>query len=254
MFAVKKDKMSIFKFIKDSKEHNKKLFAILIDPDKQNKDNLIDLVERANNSSVDLFFLGGSLLERDNLDSCLNILKTNSTIPIVLFPGNTMQINSKADAILFLSLISGRNAETLIGKQVEAAPILKQSNIEVLPTGYMLIDSGQSTTASYMSNSTPIPSNKNSIAACTAMAGEMLGLKLIFLDGGSGALNPVSSSMIKSVRNVVQAPIIVGGGISTVEKALENCNAGADIIVIGDAIEKQKKLIEQISNAIHNWR
>ena len=245
--------MTILKFIKNSKEQNKKLFAILIDPDKQNKESLIDLIEEANNSSVDLFFLGGSLLEKDNLDSCLDILKSNSKIPIVLFPGNTMQINSKAEGILFLSLISGRNAETLIGKQVVAAPILRQSEIEILPTGYMLVDSGQATTASYMSNSTPIPHNKDSIAACTAMAGEMLGLKLMFLDGGSGALNPISSSMIKSVRNVVDVPLIVGGGISTVEKVIENCEAGADIIVIGNAIEKQNKLIQQISEAIHKY-
>ena len=136
------------------------------------------------------------------MDLCLNTIKENSTIPIVLFPGNAMQVNDKADGILFLSLISGRNADMLIGKQVITAPILRQSSLEVLPTGYILIDSGKPTTVSYMSNTTPIPADKDTVAACTAMAGEMLGLKLIFMDGGSGAKKPISENMIETVRGV----------------------------------------------------
>ena len=163
-----------------------------------------------------------------------------------------MQVNDKADGILFLSLISGRNAEMLIGRQVITAPILKQSSLEVLPTGYMLIDSGKPTTVSYMSNTTPIPAEKNAVAACTAMAGEMLGLKLIFMDGGSGALNPISEKMIATVSQSVDIPLIIGGGISSGEKAITNCKAGADIIVVGNAIEKDENLISEIANAVHN--
>ena len=163
-----------------------------------------------------------------------------------------MQVNNKADGILFLSLISGRNAEMLIGKQVITAPILKQSSLEILPTGYMLIDSGKQTTASYMSNTTPIPADKDTVSSCTAMAGEMLGLKLIFMDAGSGAKNPISQKMIKAVRKSVDIPIIIGGGIKSGEKAIENCKAGADIIVVGDAIEKNENIINEIAAAIHS--
>lgn len=244
--------MNVYHYIQNSRKAGKKLFAILIDPDKQSKKELKQIVEKAKSAQVDLFFVGGSLLTNNSLDSCLGILKSNSDIPVVLFPGNAMQVNDKADAILFLSLISGRNAEMLIGKQVITAPILKQSSLEVLPTGYMLIDSGKPTTVSYMSNTTPIPHEKNAVAACTAMAGEMLGLKCIFMDGGSGALTPISEKMIASVRQSIDTPLIIGGGISSGKKAAANCQAGADVIVVGNAIEKDENLIEEIANAIHN--
>ena len=244
--------MNVYQHIQNSRKAGKKLFAILIDPDKQSKEELILIIEKAKLAKTDLFFVGGSLLTNDSLDSCLETLKNNTNIPVVLFPGNAMQVNDKADAILFLSLISGRNAEMLIGKQVITAPILKQSSLEILPTGYMLIDSGKPTTVSYMSNTTPIPYEKNAVAACTAMAGEMLGLKCIFMDGGSGALTPISEKMITSVRQSINTPLIIGGGISSGKKAAANCQAGADVIVVGNAIEKDENLIEEISNAIHN--
>lgn len=244
--------MNVYQHIQDSRKAGKKLFAILIDPDKQSKEELKQIVEKAKSAKADLFFVGGSLLTNDSLDSCLETLKSNSDIPVVLFPGNAMQVNDKADAILFLSLISGRNAEMLIGKQVITAPILKQSSLEVLPTGYMLIDSGKPTTVSYMSNTTPIPHEKNAVAACTAMAGEMLGLKCIFMDGGSGALTPISEKMIATVRQSIDTPLIIGGGISSGKKAAASCQAGADVIVVGNAIEKDENLIEEIANAIHN--
>ena len=245
--------MKIYNQILANKKGMKKSFALLIDPDKQDRLELISVIKKAKQAKTDYFFVGGSLLTNDSLDSCLATLKENSDIPVVLFPGNTMQVNDKADGILFLSLISGRNAEMLIGRQVITAPILKQSSLEVLPTGYMLIDSGKPTTVSYMSNTTPIPSDKNSVAACTAMAGEMLGLKLIFMDGGSGAKKPISEEMISSVSESVDCPIIIGGGISSGEKAVANCKAGADIIVVGNAIEKDENLIKEIANAIHNF-
>ena len=253
MFANRNDIMNIYSKILSDKKANKKSFALLIDPDKQDTNALISTIEKAKNANTDYFFVGGSLLTNDSLDVCLATLKEHSDIPVVLFPGNAMQVNDKADGILFLSLISGRNAEMLIGKQVITAPILKQSSLEVLPTGYMLIDSGKPTTASYMSNTTPIPADKNAVAACTAMAGEMLGLKLIFMDGGSGAKNPISETMIAAVNKSVDRPIITGGGISSGEKAIANCKAGADIIVVGNAIEKDDNLISKIADAIHNY-
>ena len=244
--------MSIYNTIITNKKANRKSFALLIDPDKQDKSQLITIIEKAKNANTDFFFVGGSLLTNDSLDICLETLKAHSDIPVVLFPGNAMQVNDKADGILFLSLISGRNAEMLIGKQVITAPILKQSSLEVLPTGYMLIDSGKPTTVSYMSNTTPIPAKKDAVAACTAMAGEMLGLKLIFMDGGSGAQSPISEKMIASVSKSIDTPLIIGGGISSGEKAIANCKAGADIIVVGNAIEKDENLIAEIADAIHN--
>ena len=208
-------------------------------------------MKKQKKANTDYFFVGGSLLTNDSLESCLTTLKESSSIPVILFPGNAMQVNDKADGILFLSLISGRNADMLIGKQVITAPILKQSSLEILPTGYILINSGKPTTVSYMSNTNPIPANKDTVAACTAMAGEMLGLRLIFMDGGSGAKNPISEKMIKTVRKSINAPLIIGGGISSGKKAIANCKAGADIIVVGNAIEKDESLISEIANAVH---
>ena len=254
MFANEKSQyMKIYDNIIAAKKANKKSFALLIDPDKQNKEQLLCIIKKANQTNTDYFFVGGSLLANDSLDICLATLKQHSNIPVVLFPGNTMQVNNKADAILFLSLILGRNAEMLIGKQVITAPILKQSSLEIMPTGYILIDSGKPTTVSYISNTTPIPSDKDMVAVCTAMAGEMLGLKLIFMDGGSGAKKPISEKMINSVHKNIDVPLIVGGGISSGEKAITNCKAGADIIVVGDAIEKDESLIAEIAEAIHNY-
>ena len=245
--------MNIYNKIISDKKSNNKWFALLIDPDKQNLTQLLRIINKAEKAKVDYFFVGGSLLTYDSLDTCLKTIKNNSSIPVVLFPGNAMQVNDKADGILFLSLISGRNAEMLIGKQVITAPILKQSSLEVLSTGYILVDSGKPTTASYMSNTTPIPADKDTVSACTAMAGEMLGLKLIFMDGGSGAKNPISSKMIATVSKSIDAPLIIGGGINSGEKALANCKAGADIIVVGNAIEKNEDLISEISSAVHQF-
>lgn len=244
--------MNIYQQIVQYKQARKKAFALLIDPDKKDKTTLLNIINKANHAKVDFFFLGGSLITNDAVDLCIQTIKQNSAIPIVLFPGNTMQINHQADAILFLSLISGRNAEMLIGQQVITAPILKQSKLEVISTGYMLVDSGKPTAVSYMSNTTPIPHDKNEIAACTAMAGELLGMKLIFMDGGSGAENPISEKMIRTVSNTLDIPLIIGGGIDSAAKAIANCKAGADIIVVGNAIEKDDSLIAEIANAIHS--
>ena len=244
--------MDLYKSILVSKNQGKKLFAILIDPDKQKNSDLLLIIKNANKSKVNYFFVGGSLLINDNLNDCIKTIKENSKIPVILFPGNTMQINPKADGILFLSLISGRNPDLLIGKQVISAPILKQTELEIISTGYMLIDSGKATTASYMSNTVPIPREKNAIATSTAIAGQYLGMKLIYMDGGSGAEQPITSDMIKQVSNCIDIPLIIGGGICNAKKAIENCESGADLIVVGNAIEKDPSLILDISQAIQS--
>lgn len=228
----------------------RKQLAVLIDPDKSDNKTLEEIAARSSEAGVDYFFVGGSLLINNRMDDCIKILKQAGNIPVILFPGNTLQMSNKADAILFLSLISGRNAEMLIGRHVIAAPYLKLSNLEVIPTGYMLIESGRPTAVSYMSNSDPIPSDKNDIAICTAMAGEMLGLKLIFMDAGSGALNAVSESMISQVKQSLSIPLLVGGGIRTPEKAAVSANAGADLLIIGNATEQNPSLIAEMCSAI----
>ena len=227
-----------------------KQFAILVDPEQCHEGVLKNLVSLASTAAVDLIMVGGSLLVNDHLDKCLSLIRAETDIPMILFPGSEMQINGKADAILLLSLISGRNPELLIGKHVLAAPYLKASGLEILPTGYMLIESGNSTTALYMSNTIPIPREKNDIAVCTAMAGEMLGLKLIYMDAGSGAAQPIPVSMIRSVKDKLSVPLIVGGGIRNPETARESCRAGADMIVVGTAIEQDMQLIREIALAV----
>lgn len=242
--------MSVYETILSKKPAGSRQLAVLIDPDKSGNRAIEQLARSANDSGVDYFFVGGSLLINNRLDESIRILKDTAGIPVVLFPGNTLQMSWKADAILFLSLISGRNAEMLIGRHVVAAPYLKLSPLEVISTGYMLIESGKPTAVSYMSNSDPIPHDKDDIAMCTAMAGEMLGLKLIFMDAGSGATNPVSADMIRHVKQSISIPLLVGGGIRTPEKAVESAVAGADLLVIGNAFEKDPGLIREITRAV----
>jgi putative glycerol-1-phosphate prenyltransferase len=231
---------------------HRKSFAILIDPDKYDQNGLNKVISSAGENHVDFILVGGSLLTYDHLDETLQTIKAKTDIPVILFPGSIMQISAKADALLLLSLISGRNADLLIGKHVIAAPYLKKSKLEVLPTGYMLIESGPLTTAQYISNTLPIPRLKDDIAICTAMAGEMLGLKLIYMDGGSGAELPIPASMIKKVKENISVPLVVGGGIRTPEQALNSCKAGADMIVVGNAIEKDYSCLKEIAHAVHS--
>ena len=240
--------MDVLQNLRISKSNNQKLFSLLIDPDRTGGTDLERTAISAQNAGVDMFFVGGSLLVSNSLFDCVQIIKANCDIPVVLFPGDNMQVVPNADAILLLSVISGRNAEMLIGKHVVAAPQLKNSGLEIIPTGYMLIDSGIPTTASYMSNTNPMPHDKNDIAACTAMAGEMLGLKTIFMDGGSGAQNAVSTSMIKLVSDYVNVPIIVGGGLKTPEMAKDRFDAGATVVVVGNAIEKDSSLLAEMAS------
>lgn len=243
----------ILETLNKRREAGLKSFALLIDPDKiKDSGNLVKLINIAVENKVDFIFVGGSLLTGNNLHHIIELVKRNSQLPVVLFPGSTMHIDVTADAVLFLSLISGRNPELLIGQQVIAAPILKRSNLEVLPTGYLLIDADNHTTVSYMSNTVPIPADKYSVAMCTAMAGEMLGLKLIYMDAGSGAKFPISPRMIASVRKSIDVPLIIGGGINSVEKALNSLKAGADMLVVGNGIEENPNLLIEVSDAINN--
>ncbi len=235
--------MNIYDQIIAKKQQGKKQLAILVDPDKTFGKDLERLTIEAQRHKVDYFFVGGSLITDGDLSACVRLIKDNCTIPVVLFPGGVDQIDPNADALLFLSLISGRNPELLIGHHVTAAPLLMDRKLEVIPTGYILIESGTVTTVQYVSNTLPIPANKTEIAAATALAGELLGLKLIYAEAGSGAKNPVSIEMIKAIKEHLTIPLIVGGGIRTPEKVAANFKAGADLIVIGNSLEKNPELL-----------
>ncbi|HZV70006.1 MAG TPA: geranylgeranylglyceryl/heptaprenylglyceryl phosphate synthase [Saprospiraceae bacterium] len=235
-----------------ARQLGKKKLAVLIDPDKMRLGKLDQIIELSIHCKVDYFFIGGSLLVNSQLDQCLQMIRKRCPVPLILFPGNSYQLSYHADAILFLSLVSGRNPDLLIGQHVIAAPYLKLSALEVLPTGYMLVEGGVGTTVLYMSNTSPIPANKSDIAVCTALAAEMLGLRLIFMDAGSGATKPIPTEMIAAVRGAISIPIIVGGGIRSAEKVKENLEAGADVIVIGNAFEYDPSLMIDIAATIHD--
>ncbi|MGH1336800.1 MAG: geranylgeranylglyceryl/heptaprenylglyceryl phosphate synthase [Aureispira sp.] len=241
----------IYTRLQEDKRTGKKKFAVLIDPDKLALKEVAPLVALAEEAKVDYFFVGGSLVVNNELDEMIQLIKEQSTIPVILFPGSSRQLSYQADGLLLLSLISGRNAELLIGKHVEIAPYLKISPLEVLSTGYILVDGGVPTSVSYMSNTFPIPADKDSIAVCTAMAGEMLGLKLLYMDAGSGAQRPISTTMIEAVSLATDIPLIIGGGIKTAEQARANVQAGADVIVVGNALEQQPQLMTAIAKAVH---
>ncbi len=234
------------------KQKGQKSFAVLIDPDKVNRILLDEVTNLSVQAHVDYLFVGGSLVVSNHLDECIQHIKRNCDIPIILFPGSPSQISRYADALLYLSMISGRNPELLIGQHVISAPFVKQSGLEIVSTGYMVIDGGAPTTVSYISNALPIPSDKNEIAMCTAMAGEMLGMKIIYMDAGSGAKRAITESMIEKVAKCIEVPLVIGGGITSAEKAYLNCKAGADIIVVGNAIEKDAAMIKEMSAAIHS--
>jgi putative glycerol-1-phosphate prenyltransferase len=245
---------TIYDKLVTAKSNGEKKFVVLIDPDKLRLNNIDHIINISLKSKVDYFFIGGSLVVNNMLDQCLVKIREACDIPMILFPGSSMQISYRADALLFLSLISGRNAELLIGKQVQTAPYIKMSPLEYISTGYMLIDGGIPTTVSYISNTQPIPNNKVDIAMATAMAGEMLGHKLIYMDAGSGAKVPISTDMINGVAGAIDIPLIIGGGIKDPQKAFDNVRAGADVIVVGDAIEKDPSLIVDLSAAVHSFK
>jgi putative glycerol-1-phosphate prenyltransferase len=228
-----------------NRTENKKSLSLLIDPDKIESGASLDIIiKRANTNCIDYFLIGGSLLISRMLGEVVNQIKQSSKIPVILFPGSNMHIHESADAILFLSLISGRNPDLLIGQHVAAAPVLRETNLEILSTGYILVGD-PTTTVAYISQTLPIPYSKSEIAVCTALAGEMLGMQLIYLDAGSGANAQVSISMVQQVRNAVSVPLIVGGGLDNTQKVENAFASGADLIVLGTAVEKNIKFLDE---------
>jgi phosphoglycerol geranylgeranyltransferase len=242
----------IYESLLAGKRKGQRSFAVLVDPDNVNVKKIEELTSLAVTAGVDYLFVGGSLVISNHLDEVVQHIRANCSIPVILFPGTPSQVSRYADGLLYLSLISGRNPELLIGAHVISAPAVRKSGLEIISTGYMVIDGGAPTTVSYISNASPIPADKNEIALCTAMAGEMLGMKLIYMDAGSGAKHPIREEMIACVAGNIDIPLVVGGGIRDPEKAYRNCKAGADVIVVGNAIEKDPSLIREMAAAVHS--
>ena len=228
-------------------------YLILIDPDEISGEKLVSFVRHCEQSGVDGFLVGGSLMMSNVLDEVLETISSVSKLPIILFPGSVSQVSSKADAILFISLVSGRNAEHLIGTHVIAAPLIKKSGLESISTGYMLIESGKKTTAEYMSGSSPIPRNKPEIATATALAAEYLGMRYVYLESGSGAEKTVPNEMVKMVSSALSIPVIVGGGIRDSKTAREKVENGASIIITGNFFETETNwnLVREFADAVH---
>jgi len=229
--------MNIYAEFQDLKHNQRKALAILIDPDRLKPSEVKKTVKKINKAKADYIFVGGSFISHNHFKKIVKKLQKHSDLPVIIFPGSTMQISKKADALLFLSLISGRNPEYLIGKQVEAAPILQQIGLETISTGYILVENGHTTSVEYITNTKPIPRRKTGLALATALAGQMLGHKLIYLEAGSGALESVPLSMIQKIHKHLNIPLIVGGGVKNRQQILEIWNAGADIVVVGTAFE-----------------
>lgn len=234
-----------------ARETGRKLLAVLVDPDKATRESLRALGEHARQGHVDYFLWGGSLVNQPQSEYYLRLLKGSTEVPVLLFPGSVYQLDEQADGLLLLSLISGRNPELLIGHHVTVAGRIKQMGLPTIPTGYILIDGGKATSVSYMSGTTPIPADKPAIAAATALAGEQLGLRLIYLDAGSGALSPVHPRTIRAVRAEVDLPLVVGGGIRSPERAREALQAGADLIVVGNGLEGDHSWLPKLGEAVH---
>ena len=227
-------------------------FIVLIDPDKKNDKNIDKLVEKANQNGVDAIFVGGSIMMDGLYHKRVERIKSISEIPVILFPGGVNQINKHYDAMLFMSLLSGRNSHYLIGEQVIAAPIVKDYEIETIPTGYLLIDGGSPTSVEVVSGTKPLPSNRPDIIVSHALAAQFLGMELIYLEAGSGALNEVPEDVVKKVADEISIGLIVGGGIRTPEDANSIVNSGASFVVIGSAIEKSAELMKEFSSSIHS--
>lgn len=243
-------KHTILTDLRQRKAAGRPAFAVLADPDKIAPSEMPALARLCNDAGVDYLLMGGSLVVMHQMDACIQRFKAESNIPVILFPGSPAQVSPYADALLYLSLISGRNPELLIGQHVVSAPAVKASGLEVMSTGYMLIDGGVPTTVSYMSGSAPIPANKPDVALCTAWAGELLGQHLLYMDAGSGARYPVSAGMIQKVSSHTATPLFVGGGMRTPEQVHAAGAAGATVVVVGNAIEQNPMLIQELAAAV----
>jgi len=239
----------IINLFEKAKETNKKLVAVLIDPAALNDYLLSKYISAFKQSPPDFIFIGGSLLWND-IGKTIEYLKNELDIPVIIFPGYVNQISDKADAILFISLISGRNPEFLIGQQVVAAPIIKNTQLEIIPTGYILVENGKTTSVEYMSNTKPIPADKKDIIKATALAGQYLGHKLMYIEAGSGAKNSINNEIIKELSEYIDLPIIVGGGISSPEQAKSYFDNGAACVVIGSLFEKHPDKISSFISSV----
>jgi len=228
-----------------------KQLAFLIDPDKFSLEQIPELNTIFQEAKPDILLIGGSLVSVDTT-KLIDELKKTLNIPVVLYPGSSIQVCSGVDAMLFLSLISGRNPEFLISHHVAAAPLIKANNIEAISTGYMLVDGGSHTSVQYMSQTQPIPRDKYDIAVATALAGQYLGMKMIYMDAGSGARQAISSEMITLVKSALDVPLIIGGGIRTEDQLLSACKAGADIVVVGNVFEKDLGLLKSFCRTLTN--
>ena len=237
-------------FYEQLKDRSKKRVALLVDPDGYDSKSLEELIGFINLYPPDLLLVGGSILFKP-IEITITALKLATRLPVFIFPGNLYQLSDRADGILFLSLISGRNPEFLIGNHVLAAPHLDRSGIEVIPTGYLLIENGEATSVEYMSNTRPIPAKKTDLAVATAMAGEMLGLRALYLEAGSGAQHTVGLDMISAIHKKTSLPLIVGGGITTTDQAEAIFKAGANMVVLGTVLEKDPGMLREFT-AIKN--
>ena len=245
--------MGIYERILNTIDEKGAAFFVLIDPDRSKEEDYTALAEECQNDGADAVLVGSSILLNHTFDKVIKDLKRMLEIPVIIFPGNPMQISAEADAILYLSLISGRNPNKLFGDHVLAAPTLKAINLEPISTGYMLIESGKSSSVEFMSNTRPIPSDKPEIAKAHALAAEYMGMKLIYLEAGSGAQNPVPDIFISDIKDYINLPIIVGGGIRSPETARKKVEAGASVVVVGSLFENESEnsFIKEFSNAIH---
>lgn len=243
--------MSVYQRLLNVKEEKGAGFLVLLDPDRMSLPEIVDLAKKSEEGGADGFLVGSSLLLSTRFDEAVREIKTNVKVPVVIFPGNANQVSRHADAILFLSLISGRNAHLLIGEQVKAAPAIKEFGLEPIPTGYLLIESGGTTSVQFMSDTQPLPRNKPDIAKAHALAAEYLGMKLVFLEAGSGAENPVPDKIIREVKDFVSIPIIVGGGVKDPDVAYAKVKNGASFVVIGNFLEEDDSLINEFADAIH---
>lgn len=236
----------IYNYIRKSSSKGKKLLAVLIDPDKMNVGDVVKFIKKVNYSNVTHVFVGGSTVENDITESLIRTLKKSTDLPIIIFPGDINQITNEANALLFLSLISGRNPEYLIGKHVESVSKLRDMQLEIIPTGYILIENGRKTAVERVTETLPLKRNNVDHIVDTAKAGELLGHKLIYLEAGSGATHPIDVDIIESVKQNLEIPLIVGGGIRTKEQLNACYQAGADLVVIGTALEEDANLIKEL--------
>tara|TARA_X000000368_G_scaffold166334_1_gene131219 strand:+ start:168 stop:917 length:750 start_codon:yes stop_codon:yes gene_type:complete len=245
-------KETIFNYLLSVKEQKGAGYIVLIDPDKNSEKYLEEKISKINECGVDAIFVGGSLILDNNCEKRVKMIKSLSKLPIIFFPGGISQLNKYYDAMLFMSILSGRNPHYLIGEQVIAAPLVKDLDIETIPTGYLIIDGGSNSSVQFMSGSNPIPTEKPDILVAHALAAQYLGKKIIYLESGSGAKNPIPNHLIEAVKRYIDIPIIVGGGIRTPKSAYEKVQAGASFVVTGSIIEDDDtNLINEFANAIH---